>query len=316
VAGSTRLGTWYGLASYGLWGAFPLYFRLLDRSGAVEILLHRVLWSLVVCVVALTVVRAWRDVVAVLRSPRRTALLGTASALLAVNWGVYIYAVNSGHVIEASLGYYINPLVTVLLGVVVLRERLRPLQWAAVGVGAAAVAVLTAAYGQPPWIALTLACSFGGYGLIKNRVGGSIGALASLSTETVLLAPIAVAGVVWLEMSGNGHFTDDAPVQALLLASAGIATVVPLLFFAAAARRVPLSTMGLLQYLTPTLQLLCGVLFLGEHMPAARWAGFGLVWVALVLLTADSLAAARRRGVAAAADRALRQGDQVQTSMR
>src|SRR4051812_44921036 len=144
---AARLGTWYGLAAYGLWGVFPLYFRLLDRSGAVEILLHRVLWSLLVCVVALTVVRAWRQVLDVLRSARRTALLTTASVLLAVNWGVYIYAVNSGHVIEASLGYYVNPLVTVLLGVLVLRERLRPMQWAAVGVGAAAVAVLTAAYG-------------------------------------------------------------------------------------------------------------------------------------------------------------------------
>jgi len=292
---SPRRGTWYGIAAYALWGVFPLYFHALRASGAVEILLHRVLWSLVVCGVVLTVIRAWGQVGDVLRSPRRTALLGTASALLAANWGVYVYAVNSGHVIEASLGYYINPLVTVLLGVLVLRERLRRLQWAAVGVGAAAVAVLTAAYGRPPWIALTLACSFGGYGLIKNWVGGSVGALASLSTETLTLAPFAVVGVVWLELSGHGHFTDDAPVQGLLLASAGVATVVPLLFFAAAARRVPLSTMGLLQYLTPTLQLLCGVVFLGEHMPAIRWLGFGLVWVALVLLTVDSLVA-RGRG--------------------
>jgi chloramphenicol-sensitive protein RarD len=284
-----RRGTIYGLTAYLLWGIFPLYFHALRRSGAVEILLHRVLWSLVVCLAVLTLTRAWRQVQAVLRRRRDTVLLSAASALLAINWGVYVYAVNSGHVIEASLGYYINPLITVLLGVLVLRERLRPAQWAAVGVGAAAVAVLTGAYGQPPWIALTLALSFGGYGLIKNRVGGSVGALASLSTETLALAPIAAAGVIWLQVTGHGTFTSDPPVQGLLLASAGVATVIPLLFFAAAARRVPLSTMGLLQYLTPSLQLLCGVLLLGEHMPVTRWLGFGLVWIALALLTVDSL---------------------------
>jgi len=298
---SERRGVTYGLTAYLLWGAFPLYFHLMRDSGPVEILLHRVAWSLIVCAIVLTAVRGWRDVIAVLRSARRTALLATASALLAVNWGIYVFAVNSGHVIEASLGYYINPLVTVLMGVLVLRERLRRLQWAAVGVGACAVAVLTAAYGRPPWIALALACSFGGYGLIKNRVGAAVGALASLSTETLTLAPVALVGIVWLEDTGRGTFTDRPPVQGLLLASAGVATVIPLLFFAAAARRVPLSTMGLLQYLTPTLQLLCGVVFLGEHMPVARWLGFGLVWVALLVLTADSLAAAARRRSAPAA---------------
>ena len=290
-----RRGTWYGVAAYLLWGVFPLYFHALRHSGPIEILLHRVLWSFVVCVVILTATRSWGQVRAVAAVPADLMMLALASALLAINWGVYVYAVNSGHVIEASLGYYINPLVTVLLGVLLLQERLRSLQWAAVGVGAAAVAVLTAAYGRPPWVALTLALSFGGYGLIKNRIGGSVGALASMSTETVVIVPFAVGGVIWLQATGQGSFTDHAPVQGVLLASTGIATVIPLLLFAAAARRVPLSTMGLLQYLTPSLQLLCGVLFLGEHMPASRWFGFGLVWIALVLLTGDSLAAARRR---------------------
>ncbi|HEY6798748.1 MAG TPA: EamA family transporter RarD [Kineosporiaceae bacterium] len=290
-----RRGAGYGITAYLIWGIFPLYFHALRRSGAVEILLHRVLWSLVVCLGVLTVGRAWPQVRAALHRRHDAALLATASALLAVNWGVYVYAVNSGQVLEASLGYYINPLVTVLFGVLALRERLRPVQWAAVGTGGAAVAVLTGAYGRLPWIALALALSFGGYGLIKNRVGGSVGALASLSVETLTLAPVAIAGVVWLQATGRGTFTDDAPAQGLLLASAGLATVVPLLFFAAAARRVPLSTMGLLQYLTPTLQLICGVVFLGEHMPLARWLGFGLVWIALALLTADSLTTARRR---------------------
>jgi chloramphenicol-sensitive protein RarD len=290
-----RRGVLYGIGAYGLWGVFPLYFRLLERSGAVEVVLHRVLWSLLVCLAVVAAVRSWGELRAVLVVPRRVVTLGVGAVLLAVNWGVYIYAVNSGQVVEASLGYYINPLVTVLLGVLVLREQLRRLQWVAVGVGAVAVAVLTAAYGRPPFIALTLALSFGLYGLIKNRVGASVGALASLTTETLVLAPVAAVGLVVLEVRGEGHFADNPPWQALLLASVGVATVVPLLFFAAAARRVPLSTIGLLQYLTPTLQLLCGVLLLGEHMSAPRWGGFALVWVALIVLTVDTVHAASRR---------------------
>jgi chloramphenicol-sensitive protein RarD len=299
-----RRGAWYGAAAYLLWGVFPLYFHAMARSGAVEILVHRIVWSLVVCMVVVAVTRGWADLRAAIGHPRRALLLGTAAAFLAVNWGIYVWSVNSGNVIQASLGYYINPLVTVLLGVVVLRERLRRLQWAAVGVAAGAVAVLTVEYGRPPWIALSLAVSFGVYGLIKNRVGGTVGAVASLTTETVVLAPVALAVVVWLELDGRGHFSDNPPWQGLMLASAGVVTVVPLLLFAASARRVPLSTLGLLQYLTPTLQLLCGVLVLGEHMPAARWAGFGLVWVALVLLTADTLRAHGNRRRAAAAESA------------
>ena len=288
--------------AYLLWGIFPLYFRLLERSGAVEIVVHRILWSLLLCLGVVAATHGRTELRAVLRSGRRVAVLGLAGAVLAVNWGVYIFAVNSGHVLEASLGYYVNPLVTVLLGVLVLRERLRPLQWAAVGIGTLSVAVLTVAYGRPPWIALSLALTFGFYGLIKNRIGASVGAVASLTTETLTLAPIALATLVWLQLTGHGHFTDHAPWQGLLLASAGIVTVIPLLFFASAARRVPLSTMGLLQYLTPTLQLLCGVLVLGEQMPVSRWIGFGLVWVALVILTTDTLRTARGRYRAAQAN--------------
>src|SRR3954469_3054612 len=296
-----RRGMLYGIAAYGLWGVFPLYFRLLERSGAVEVVLHRVLWSLLVCLAVVAAVRGWAELRAALAVPRQVVILGVGAVLLAVNWGVYIYAVNSGQVVQASLGYYINPLVTVLLGVLVLRERLRRWQWAAVGVGAAAVAVLTVAYGRPPLIALTLALSFGLYGLVKNRVGAGVGAVTSLTTETVVLALPAAVVLVVLEATGRGHFTENPPWQALLLISAGVATVVPLLLFAASARRVPLSTLGLLQYLTPTLQLLCGVLLLGEHMSPARWAGFGLVWVALVVLTVDTVRAASRRRPAALA---------------
>jgi chloramphenicol-sensitive protein RarD len=298
---SESRGALYGIAAYGLWGIFPLYFRLLERSGAVEVVVHRVLWSLLVCAVVVAAVRGWAELRATLAIPQRVVTLGVGAVLLAVNWGVYVYAVNSGQVVEASLGYFVNPLVTVLLGVIVLRERLRPWQWAALGVGALAVAVLALAYGRPPLIALTLAVSFGLYGLIKNRVGASVGALTSLTTETVVLAPPAAAVLAWLELHGQGHFTQDAPWQGILLATSGLATVAPLLLFAAAARRVPLSTVGLLQYLTPVLQLLCGVVLFGEHMPPARWAGFALVWLALVVLTADTLRAASRRRVAARA---------------
>ncbi len=291
----TQRGVLYGAGAYFLWGAFPLYFRLMEESGAFEIVLHRILWGLVVCVAVVSLTRAWRRVAPVLRTPRQVLPLAAAAAFLAVNWGVYVYAVNSQHVVEASLGYFINPLVTVVLGVVVLRERLRRAQWVAVGIGAVAVAVLTVDYGRLPWISLVLAGSFGVYGLLKKQVGADVGALESLTTETLVLAPFAVVALAVLEAGGDGTFTADPPWQALLLASTGVITVVPLLLFAAGARRVPLSTMGLLQYLTPALQLAAGVLLLGETMPASRWFGFGLVWLALVVLTADTLRAARVR---------------------
>jgi chloramphenicol-sensitive protein RarD len=297
-----RRGALFGFGAYLLWGVFPLFFKLLERAGALEIVLHRILWSLVVCGAVVAALRQWADLTAVLRARRAVLMLGAAALFLAVNWGVYIYAVNSGHVVEASLGYFVNPLVTVLLGVVVLRERLRPAQWAAVGLGAVAVAVLTVDYGRPPVIALTLAGTFGLYGLLKNRVGVSVGALPSLTTETLVLAPVAAVALVVLEAGGDGTFTENAPWQGLLLASAGIVTVVPLLLFAAAARRVPLSTMGLLQYVTPVLQLLCGVVVFGETMPVSRWAGFAVVWAALIVLTLDTVRSARIRARAPAAD--------------
>jgi chloramphenicol-sensitive protein RarD len=294
MTGEVRRGTVYGFLAYLLWGVFPLYFRLLDASGAIEILVHRVVWSLVVCLLALAVARSYPQLRTVFRSVRTTALLAAAAVLIAANWGVYIYAVNSGHVVEAALGYFINPLVTVALGVLVLGEKLRRLQWFAVAVGAVAVVVLAVGTGRLPWIALVLAFSFGAYGLAKKQVGGDVGALVGLSSETLILAPVALVALVFLEATGRGTFTVDAPWQGLLLVSAGLVTVGPLLFFAAAARRVPLTTIGLLQFLTPVLQLLCGVLLLGEDVPPIRWVGFALVWTALALLTVDMLATARR----------------------
>ena len=309
---SQRRGALLGLSAYLLWGSFPLYFPLLAPAGAVEVLIHRVLWTLVVCALALTVLQAarrpaWAPVRALVASPRTVALLALAAAVIAVNWGVYIYAVQSGHVVEASLGYFINPLVTVALAVVVQGERLRPLQWAALGVGVVAVAVITLDYGRLPWISLVLAASFGTYGLAKTRLGGAagarLGALTSLTAETLILAPIALAALTVLETTGRGTFSQGAPWHALLLASAGLVTAVPLLLFAAGAARVPLTTTGLLQYVTPVIQLVIGVAVLGEAMPASRWVGFALVWVALVVLTTDMLRAARhRRAVVPRAD--------------
>lgn len=296
-----RRGVGYGLAAYLLWGIFPLYFRLLERSGPIEVVAHRVFWSLVLCLIVVGATRGFPQLRRTLTTPRQVGLLAAAAALVTTNWGVYIYAVNSGHVVEASLGYFINPLVTVLLGVVILRERLRVLQWVAVGVGAVAVLVLAVDYGRPPAIALSLAASFGLYGLVKKQVGAQVSALTGLTTETVLIGPIAAAVIVWLQASGRGGLTLDAPWHGLLLASTGVITVIPLLLFAASARRVPLATIGLLQYLTPILQLLCGLLVFHERMAASRWAGFGLVWLALVLLTVDSLRGVRQRARAGAA---------------
>jgi chloramphenicol-sensitive protein RarD len=223
-----------------------------------------------------------------------------AGLLIAANWVIYVAAVVSHHVTEASLGYFLNPLVTVAIGVVVLRERLRRLQWAAVAVGLVGGVYLTVTSGRPPWIALGLAFTFALYGLMKKRLGASLDALHSLTAETAVLAPIAVGVLIWLELSGATTFRDHAPAHPLLLATSGVVTAVPLLLFAAAARRVPLVTIGLLQFVTPILQLLCGVLLLGEAMTPTRWTGFGIVWVALVLLAADSFRSARSRSQARA----------------
>ena len=289
-----------GAIAYGIWGVFPFYFHALAPASAVEVLAHRILWALLVCVVLLSALRRWPAVAAVLRSPRQRGLLGVAAVVIAVNWGVYVQAVATGHVLEASLGYFINPIVTVLLGVVVLRERLRRLQWVAVAVGTVAVTVITLDLGRPPWIALLLAASFGTYGLMKNRLGQVAGAdgkgvdaITSLSVETLLLWLPAAAAVVVLGAQGDSTFTTEGPLHTALLALTGVATVIPLVLFAVAASRVPLSTIGLLQYLTPLLQFGCG-LVLGERMAASQWAGFALVWVALLLLSSDAVRGRRR----------------------
>jgi chloramphenicol-sensitive protein RarD len=290
--GERHIGLLNGLAAYGMWGLVPLFWPLLKPAGAVEILAHRMTWSLLFVGIALVVVRRWAWAGELLRQPRRLALVTVAAAVITINWGVYIWAVNNGQVVEASLGYFINPLVTIAMGVLLLKERLRPVQWVAVGVGAAAVVVLTVGYGQPPWISLCLAFTFATYGLVKKKV--NLGGVESLAAETAIQFLPAVAYLLWLSARGDSTFTAEGPGHAALLAATGIVTALPLVCFGAAAIRVPLSTLGLLQYLAPVFQFLLGVLYFHEAMPAERWAGFALVWVALSLLTWEALRQARR----------------------
>ncbi len=293
----------YGVAAYVLWGLFPLYWPLLQPASPVEIVAHRIVWSLVVVLVILAATHDW----AWLRTFRRDRAsqwrLVVAAVLISGNWCLYIYGVNSDRVVETSLGYFINPLVTVLIGVLVLGERLTRAQWVAVGLGALAVLVLTIDYGRPPWIALGLAFSFAAYGLLKKQVGVRIGAVASLTVETAAMFLPAAALLLVLQARGDGHFGHEGLGHAALLASAGVATAIPLLFFAAAASRVPLTVLGLLQYFAPVLQFLTGVLIYHEPMPASRLAGFALVWAALVLLSVDGLHGRRSRRRAAVAAR-------------
>jgi chloramphenicol-sensitive protein RarD len=281
-----RRGLAYGASAYILWGIFPLYFPLLEPAGTVEILAQRMAWSLGLMLVVLAVTRGFGNLRAVLRDRRRTCLLALAAVLVSVNWGVYIYGVNSGHVVETSLGYFINPLFTIVLGVVVLGERLRRAQWVAVGIGTVAVLVIAIDYGHPPWIALILAVSFGLYGFCKKRA--DVGAVESLSIETAVLFVPALIAIGVVGAQGNLVFGTRWSTS-VLLAGTGVITVVPLLFFAAGTRRLPLSVIGLLQYLAPVLQFAVGVGIRHESLPVAELIGFCLVWLALIILTVDGL---------------------------
>ena len=269
--------------AYLLWGAFPLYFPLLQPAGPVEILAHRFVWTLVVMAVILLVRRKWREL---REASRRTwGIVAAAAFFIAVNWGVYVYAVNSGHIAEAALGYFINPLVSVLLGVIFLKERLSVLQKWSVGIAAIAVIVLTIGVGRPPVIALLLAFSFGFYGLMKKRV--DLSATASLTAESAIMTPLAIAYLAFLGAQGTGTFTAHGPGHALLLVSAGFATAVPLLLFGIGAKKIPLSTIGLMQYITPMMQMSIAIFIAGEHLEPARWIGYVIIWVAVAVFVAD-----------------------------
>ena len=283
----SRRGLFLGVAAYAMWGAFPLYWPLLEPAGALEILAHRVLWCCLTMGAVVVLFRRTTQLRAILGNRRTRLLLTLAAVTVSVNWAVYIWSVNNGRVVESSLGYFINPLVTVLMGIVVLGERLRPLQWVAMAVAALAVVVLTVDYGRPPWVALALAFSFGTYGLSKKIAG--VEAVESLTFETLLIAPFAASYLGWLAWHDTSSFGVNGGGHALLLTTTGIVTAVPLMCFGAAAVRVPMVSLGLLQYLAPVLQFALGVLWFHEDMPPGRWVGFAMVWVALLVFTVEAL---------------------------
>jgi chloramphenicol-sensitive protein RarD len=289
-----RRGYLYGVAAYVMWGFFPLYFKLLQPSTPLEILAHRVVWSVVVVGLLLSAMRNWRFLGPLLRNRRLLGGVTMAAVFIGLNWAAYIYGVNSSRVVETALGYFITPLVVVLFGVTMFGERLRPAQWVAVGTGAAAVAVLTVDYGRLPYIALLLAASFGCYSLLKKRL--ALPPAEGLFVESAVLALPALAYLVWLNAAGDARFGHVSAQHTVLMVLSGLATAIPLLLFAGAANRVPLSGVGILQYIAPILQLACGVLIFHEPMPAARLAGFALVWTALVVFTIDGIRSARSTG--------------------
>ncbi|MCU1645623.1 MAG: Protein RarD [Nocardia sp.] len=278
----------FGASAFFVWGMFPAFFGLLTFATPVEVLAERILWTLVVSMLLLLVTGKIRELRGI--DARTWRLAAAASLALSINWGVYVYGVMSEQVVQCALGYFINPLVTVAFGVLIFRERLRRVQWLALGLGATAVIVLTIDYGRPPWIALILACSFATYGLIKKVI--RLEALPGLAAEGISAAPFAIIAVVVLALTGRATFGSTTAHSALLMIT-GPVTLVPLLFFALAAPRVPLSTMGILQYLTPALQLTWGVAVGHEPMPASRWAGFALIWLALAIFTIDALRRSR-----------------------
>jgi len=295
--GEERRGYLYGLIAYVLWGFFPIYFKLLKPSPPLEILAHRIVWSVLFISLLLAVMRNWRFIARLVRNRRLLGGVTLAALLIGVNWATYIYGVNSSRVVETALGYFITPLVVVLLGVTVQSERLRVWQWVAVGIGGVAVAVLTVDYGHLPYIALLLAASFGSYSLVKKRL--SLPPAEGLFVESAVLALPALGYLAWLNVDGGAEFGHVSAWHTVLMVLSGVATAVPLLLFAAAANRVPLVGLGILQYVAPILQLACGVLLFHEPMPAARVAGFGLVWIALIIFTADGIRGARIRRAAA-----------------
>ena len=284
------LGLLFGVSAYTLWGLFPIYWPLLKPANPLEIVSHRAVWTLVFCFIILALTKTLKSTLALLKRPKIVAGLFLSSILISINWIIYIYAANTGHVIEASLGYFINPLVVIATGVIVLKEKMRPLQWTAVGIATIGVAVLTIDYGRLPWIALGLALSWGSYGLVKKQLG--LGALEGLSIETLLSSGFYLGYLIWLGNRGEGHFTYSLTLT-LLLIGGGAVTAIPLLLFNGSTNRLPLTLVGLLQYITPTIQFCIGVWYYHEDMPAARWAGFLIIWVALMSLALDLIRSSR-----------------------
>ena len=288
-------GIGYGLSAYLIWGSFPLVIAMLSFADPFEIVVWRVIFGFAFGLAVILVTRKFSEYLSVFKQPKQLLWISLAAVVIYINWQVYVYAVADNHVLEASLGYFINPLVTIALATIFLKEKLNVLQWVAVGLGGVAVLILTFNYGQPPVIALTLALSFGIYGLAKNRLGGKVSALNSFTVETTLLLPLGIVQLVVLAGMMQIQFGYAGLVPSLGLAAYGVLTAIPLLLFGAAAKRVPLSYIGFMQYLTPTLQFLIGLLVFQEPMPAARWLGFAMVWFALSILSFDALRQLRNR---------------------
>jgi len=284
------LGLLFGVSAYTLWGLFPIYWPLLKPANPLEIVSHRAVWTLVFCFIILALTKTLKSTLSLLKHPKIVAGLFLSSILISINWIIYIYAANNEHVIEASLGYYINPIVVIATGVILLKEKMRPLQWLAVGIATLGVAVLTIDYGRLPWIALGLALSWGGYGLVKKQLG--LGALEGLSIETLLSSGFYLGYLIWLGNRGEGHFTYSLTLT-LLLIGGGAVTAIPLLLFNGSTNRLPLTLVGLLQYITPTIQFCIGVWYYHEDMPTARWVGFFIIWVALMSLAIDLIKSSR-----------------------
>jgi chloramphenicol-sensitive protein RarD len=288
-------GIGYGLSAYLIWGSFPLVIAMLSFADPFEIVVWRVIFGFAFGLAVILVTRKFSEYLSVFKQPKQLLWISLAAVVIYINWQVYVYAVADNHVLEASLGYFINPLVTIALATIFLKEKLNVLQWVAVGLGGVAVLILTFNYGQPPVIALTLALSFGIYGLAKNRLGGKVSALNSFTVETTLLLPLGIVQLVVLAGMMQIQFGYAGLAPSLGLAAYGVLTAIPLLLFGAAARRVPLSYIGFMQYLTPTMQFLLGLLVFQEPMPAARWLGFVMVWFALSILSFDALRQLRNR---------------------
>ena len=284
------LGLLFGFSSYIMWGLFPLYWPLLEPANPLEIVSHRAVWTLVFCLIVLALSKQILTTLTVMKNTKTMAALLLSRILVSINWITYIWAVNHGHVVEAALGYYINPLIIIAFGVILLREKLRPLQWVAVGIAAVGVLVLTIDYGRLPWVAISLALSWGSYGLVKKKL--NLGALEGLAIET-LISFIPYAGyIIYLGQQGTGQF-GHKPLLTILLISAGAVTAIPLLLFNGSTTRLPYSTIGLLQYITPTIQFSIGVWLRHEDMPTARWIGFIVIWFALAALATDLVRSSR-----------------------
>jgi chloramphenicol-sensitive protein RarD len=293
-----KKGIWYGIGAYLLWGVFPIYWKWLQSVPAIQVISHRIIWSFILLALIMLVTRQWKAFRSAALSRRVVLIYLVSAILLGINWLTYVWAVNAGFVVETSLGYFINPLLSVLLGVVFLHERLRTWQWALIGLAALGVVYVAVSYGQFPWIALTLAFSFGIYGYVKKAA--PLGSLYGLTLETSLLFLPAVGFLLVMEMQGQGAFLHAGLTKDALMAGAGVVTTIPLLLFASAAQRIPLSTVGVLQYITPTMQFLLGVFVYREPFNQSHLIGFCIVWLALILFWAEGYLAGRRRVVVTA----------------